>query len=99
MPREDDRAAASPRRLRVPAALAAALVGSSASFVLSSTACDVQTRRGADAAAAVTAMDANDGDAGDAAPDAIADAAIDAEPDAAPDAPLDASVPPDGPPT
>jgi hypothetical protein len=91
--------------LRVPAALAVALVSSSASIALSLTACEESSTHAVDATPASDAR-AHDGagdagldDASDGMPDAVADATIDAPIDAAPDALLDAYVPPDAPPT
>jgi hypothetical protein len=95
MASRDGRDGLSTRRLRIPTALAVALVGSSATLAVSFAGCDADDKRdtqsGPIAGDARASDDVLDGDA-------VADASIDmvdGPPDAPPDAPADA--PPDAP--
>jgi hypothetical protein len=103
MASHDARDRSSSRRLRIPTALAVALVGSSASIAVSVAGCDVPhktpvvdaTHPGVDAADTPDAIDSDafvdagvDTNTADAVIDAASDAPADARPDARPDAPV-----------
>ena len=82
--------------LRIPKALAVALLGSSAIVAVSVSACDDTTRPRPDGGDIGIDVDATDGNVTDAMidaqaealTDAAADAPVDARPDARPDAPM-----------
>ena len=77
------------RRLRIPKALAVALLGASATVAVSFAGCDSSTEKNAGGDPSAVVPDASI----DAADDGmIADAALDATPDATPDAMADAAV-------
>jgi len=91
------------RRLRIPKALAVALLGSASTVAVSFGGCDVPTKmpRSEDPSAVIPDAGSVDGDTldsdvadamVDAMIDARPDAAIDARPDAAPDAAPDAPI-------
>jgi hypothetical protein len=93
--------ASSKRRLKIPKALAVALLGSSATLAVSFSGCDApKAKIAVDAPsteAADIGFDASQDDALadasiDGSPDAPPDVAIDAPPDARPDAPIDAAI-------
>ena len=106
MPSQDDRDPSSPRRLRIPKALVAALVGSSATLAVSFSCDEPKPKVPVDAPTIVDeegTIDASDIDGDmiadamwdakpDAKPDAMPDAKPDAQPDARPDARPDAPV-------
>jgi hypothetical protein len=97
MASHNDRAS-SKRRLKIPKALAVALLGSSATLAVSFSGCDVpKAKIVVDAASAEaesdSLIDASQDDAlADASIDAPPDVAIDAPPDARPDAAIDAAI-------
>ena len=95
----DARDPSSSRRLRIPTALAVALVGSSASLAISLSGCDdagdasIDTAPTAETYAAQAPEGVDPSAAVDAGVDSkTADAAVDARPDAPPDARPDAPV-------
>jgi hypothetical protein len=83
-------------RLRIPNALAVALLGSATSIAVSVVGCDAPQAKVPSDPSAIVPDAIVDGDVDDALDGMLADAAIDARPDAPPDARPDAR--PDAPP-